>query len=187
MNKSGKIIAIMAACSAFVTASDAFAAAQKILSVDVRKVLESYEAAKNTKTTYEESLAAADKELKEMYDSAMKLQEEIGGLHEKSENTALIDSAREKFKQEAAEKFETLRIKEEEIIQFRQDFNRRVVQRRNQELLEQMQKIESTASNIAKSKKADMVVNKNPGAVLYVDESLDISQLVIDTLNEEKK
>jgi Skp family chaperone for outer membrane proteins len=186
MNKSVQIFATVVACCSFVSVADTFAAAQKIFSVDIRKVLENYEDAKATKVTYEESLAAADKELKEMYDSAMKLQEEIGALHEKAENTALIDSAREKFKQEAAEKFETLRIKEEEIIQFRQDFNRRVVQRRNQELLEQMQKIENATATIAKSKKADIVLNKNPGT-LYVDDSLDISQLVIDKLNEEKK
>ncbi|MDR1413396.1 MAG: OmpH family outer membrane protein [Puniceicoccales bacterium] len=186
MNKPGKIIAVAVACCSFVVASDTFAAAQKILSVDIRKILENYEAAKTTRTTYEVSLTAADKELKEMYDSAVRLQEEIGVLHEKSENTALVDSAREKLKQEAAGKIETLRVKEEEIIQFRQDFNRRVVQRRNQEMTDQMQKIESTTATIAKQKKADIVLNKNPGT-LYVDDSLDISQLVIDALNAEKK
>jgi Skp family chaperone for outer membrane proteins len=184
MSGSRKIVAtIVVGCS--LVAAGAFAANQKILSVDVQKVFEEYEDAKASRATYSDSVTAANKEFKEMYDSVVKLQEEIGSLNEKAENTALLDSAREKFRSEAAEKLDVLRIKEEELLQFRQEINKKFAERRNRELLEQGKEIENATAEIAKAKKAEIVLTRVP-STLYVDESLDITQQVIDKLNEKK-
>ncbi|MDR2738091.1 MAG: OmpH family outer membrane protein [Puniceicoccales bacterium] len=184
MRKLGKIVTVVAASCVLVHGVDA-AAAQKILSVDVQKVFESYEDAKVAQAAYGKAVAAADKELKEIYDSAMKLQEEISALNEKADNNALLDSAREKFRAEADEKTENLRVKEEEFVQLRQDLSRKFTERRNKEILEQGKAIEDAAAAVAKSKKADIVLNKIPGT-LYVEESMDVTQLVIDKLNNKK-
>ncbi|MDR2778871.1 MAG: OmpH family outer membrane protein [Puniceicoccales bacterium] len=185
MKNKGKIIAvIMAVCSLCTT--DVSAAIQKILSVDVQKVFENYENAKVVQAAFSEAVQAADKELKEMGDALTKLQEEIGTLSERTENTALLDSVREKSRLEAEEKTEALRVKEGEFIQFRQDLDRKLTERRKKEITEQYKAIECATASVAKIKKADIVLNKIPGT-LYVDDSLDITQLVIDELNSKQK
>jgi Skp family chaperone for outer membrane proteins len=185
MKKLRKMIIVVAALCLSVYGVDA-AAAQKILSVDVQKVFENYEDAKTAQAAYGRAISAADKELKELYDSAMKLQEEISALNEKADNTALLDSVREKFRAEADEKAEALRVKEEEFLQLRQDLSRKFTERRNKEILEQGKAIEDAAAAIAKSKKADVILNKLPGT-LYVEDSMDVTQMVIDKLNSKGK
>jgi Skp family chaperone for outer membrane proteins len=185
MKKLGKVVTVVAASCALICGVDV-AAAQKILSVDLQKVFENYEDAKAAQTAYGKAVSAADKELKELYDSAMKLQEEVSALNEKADNSALLDSAREKFRAEADEKTEALRVKEEEFVQLRQDLSRKFMERKNKELLEQVKAIEDASAAVAKSKKADIVLNKVPGT-LYVDESMDVTQLVIDKLNGKGK
>jgi Skp family chaperone for outer membrane proteins len=173
-------------CSLVFTTTSASAAALKILSVDVSRVFEEYEDAKKSRISYSEEVAAANKEFREMYDAVIKLQEEIGSLNEKSENQALLDSVREKFRNEVAEKMEVLRMKEEELIQFRNEANRKLSERRNKDIAKQSKEIEDAAATIAKSKKADIVLTRIP-STLYVDDSLDITQSVIDKLNERQR
>jgi Skp family chaperone for outer membrane proteins len=172
------LVIVLLSCAAKVSA----APSQKILSVNLQKVFENYDEAKASQAAFSESIAVAQEEFKEMYEAATKLQEEIAELNEKAENTALLDSAREKFRGEAAGKVDVLRAKEKELFQFRQDINKKLTDRRNKELAEHSKTIEDVIAKIAKEKKADVVLNKFIGT-LYVDESLDITQLVVDRLN----
>jgi outer membrane protein len=176
--------AVAVVCCSLVATASTLTAAQKILSVDVQKVFENYEVAKASRAARSEAIAAADRELKEMYDSMVKLQEEISELNEKAENATLVDTAREKFRDEVTQKIETLRIKEGEFMRLRQDVNRKLAERRNKEFIEQNREIEEVAAGIAKAQKADIVLARI--AVLYINDSLDITQLVIDKLNEKK-
>jgi Skp family chaperone for outer membrane proteins len=52
--------------------------------------------------------------------------------------------------------------------------------------MEQGKAIEDSAAAVAKSKKADVVLNKIPGT-LYVDDSMDITNLVVEKLNSKSK
>ncbi|MDR2628856.1 MAG: OmpH family outer membrane protein [Puniceicoccales bacterium] len=183
-SKSKRVATIVAVCLLCMT--DVSAVVQKILSVDVQKVFEKYENAKAAQVVFSETVAAANKELKELGDALTKLQEEISTLNEKVGNTALLDSIREKSRQEAEEKTEILRVKEGEFIQFRQDLNRKLTEHKNRDLATQLKAIEDATAVVAKAKKADIVINKIPGA-LYVDDSLDITQLIIDELNSKQK
>ncbi|MDR1457436.1 MAG: OmpH family outer membrane protein [Puniceicoccales bacterium] len=185
MKNRGKIVvAVVAMC--LLCIADVSAAVQKILSIDVQKVFENYESAKASQVAFSEATAAAEKELNEMGDALIKLREEIDTLNERAENTALLDSVREKSKLEVEEKMEVFRIKEGEFIQFRQDLSKRFAERRNKEFVTQIKAIEEAAAVVAKAKKADIVINKVPGTS-YVDDSLDITQLVIDELNSKRK
>ncbi|MDR0693600.1 MAG: OmpH family outer membrane protein [Puniceicoccales bacterium] len=185
MKSRGKIVAaVVAMC--LLCIADVSAAVQKILSVDMQRVFENYESAKTTQVAFSEAVESAERELKEMGDALVKLQEEIGTLNERAENAALLDSVREKSRLEVDEKMEALRVREGEFIQFRQDLNKRLAERRNKELAVQIKAIEDAAAVVAKAKKADIVINKIPGT-LYVDDSLDITQLVIDELNSKRK
>ncbi|MDR2603581.1 MAG: OmpH family outer membrane protein [Puniceicoccales bacterium] len=185
MKNRGKIVvAVMAVF--LLRMADVSAAVQKILSVDLQKVFENYESAKTANAVFSEAVVAAEKELKEMGDALTKLQEEIGILNERAENAALLDSVREKSRQEIEEKMEVLRGKEKEFIQFRQDVQKRLTEHKNKDVAVQFKAIEDATAVVAKAKKADIVLNKIP-AVLYVDGSLDITQLVIDELNSKQK
>jgi outer membrane protein len=181
MKKLRKITLLVVLACSLVCAGVTEAASVKMLSVDVQKVFENYNAANVAQAALKEAFDAADRELKDMFDAAMKLQEEIGELNEKAENSALLDSVREKFKNEAAEKLETLRVKEKEFVQFRQDVSKRLSDRRNKELGEQLKAIEGVVAEIAKGKKVDVVLPKN--ATLFIDDTFDITQPVIDKLN----
>jgi Skp family chaperone for outer membrane proteins len=185
MKNRGKIVAIVVAMC-LLCMTNVSAAVQKILSVDIQRVFENYDSAKTAQAAFSEAVAAADKELREMGDALTKLQEEIGTLNERAENTALLDSVREKSKQEVEEKTEALRVKEGEFMQFRQDLNKRLAERSNRDITAQGKAIEDATAVVAKANKADIVINKIPGA-LYVDDSLDITQLVIDELNSKQK
>ncbi|MDR1890638.1 MAG: OmpH family outer membrane protein [Puniceicoccales bacterium] len=184
-NKGKKIAAVITVCL-LLCITDISAAVQKILSVDVRKVFENYESAKTAQAAFSEAVAAADKELQEMNNAMLKLQEEIYTLSERVENTALLDSVREKSKRESEEKMEAFRVQEREFRQLHQNLNKKLAERRDKELLEQGKAIEDATAVVAKAKKADIVLNKVPGT-LYVDDALDITQLVIDELNSKRK
>jgi Skp family chaperone for outer membrane proteins len=184
MKIKGKLIATIAAmCSLSIV--DISAAAQKRLSVDVQKVFENYESAKVSQAAFSEAVMAANQELKEMGDALVKLDEEIGTLNERAENATLLDSVRKKSKLEAEEKTEALRVKEKEFVQFRQGLNKKLAERKDREIMVQGKAIEDATAVVAKAKKADIVINKVPGA-LYVDDSLDVTQLVIDELNSKQ-
>ncbi len=158
---------------------------QKILSVDVQKVFENFEKAKAAQSAYGESVTAADKELKEMYESIVKMNEEAKELQAKSENTALTEAARSKLKKDATAKMEDVRKKDIEFGQLRQDLNKKLNERRQNEIAEQSKALEEVVAAIAVEKKADIVLNKFT-STLYVNDALDISDLVIARLNDKK-
>ena len=156
----------------------------KILSVDTQKVFERYNEAQEAQAAYGEAVAAADKELKEMHEEVEKLGEKVNALREKSENTTFTEAAREKYRKEAEEKEELLRIKTDEFYRRRQSMNDDLVKRGNEEMSEHIKAINEAVADVARSKKADIVLSKATGAV-YVDPSLDITDDVIKFLNED--
>ena len=182
MKNCNKVLLGLIAGSSLFCLSSLDAAPQKILSVDMQKVLEEYKDAQAARTAMEEAVKSADNELKEMYDAIVALNKEIDELNEKAENAALLDDAREKFKKEAEDKTEVLHEKEGEFMRFRQDVSKKFSDKQQKDMQEQDKAIKKAAAEIAKSKKADIILNKFP-STLYIDDSLDITQLLIDRLN----
>ncbi|MDR1255952.1 MAG: OmpH family outer membrane protein [Puniceicoccales bacterium] len=168
-----------------VASASAWPTSTKILSVDIQKVLENFEKAKKTRLEYTEAVAVAEKELRAVYEEVMKINDEVKELQAKADNSALTDTARSKFKAEATAKGEELRKKDLELAQLRQDLNKKLTERRQGEIAEQFKELEAVVTEIAKDKKADVVLNKLSSA-FYVDDSLDISDLVIAKLNGKK-
>jgi outer membrane protein len=151
----------------------------------VQKVFENFEKAKLAQAAYGEAAAAADKELRGIYEEVMKINDEVKELQSKADNTALTDVARGRFRSDAAAKTDDLRKKDLEFGQLRQDLNRKLTDRRQSEITEQSKDLEKAVEEIAKDKKADLVLNKLT-ATIYVDDSMDISDLVIAKLNGKK-
>ncbi|MDR3274364.1 MAG: OmpH family outer membrane protein [Puniceicoccales bacterium] len=180
-----KLVSISLFSCVFAACAAAWPSSAKILSVDVQKVFDNFEKAKTIQGAYNEAVTVADKELRGMYEEVVKINDEVKDLQSKSDNSALTDTARSKFKVEVSTKTEELRKKDMEFGQLRQDLNKKLTDRRQSEIAEQVKELEAAVTEIAKEKKADIVINKLTAAI-YVDESLDISDLVIAKLNGQK-
>jgi Skp family chaperone for outer membrane proteins len=180
-----KLVSVLLSSCAFAVSAFAWPNSAKILSVDVQKVFENFEKAKASQAAHNEAVSAADKELRAIYEEIIKVNDEVKDLQAKAENSALTDVARNKFKAEVTAKTEELRKKDMEFGQLRQDLNKKLTERRQNEVTEQLKDLETAVTEIAKDKKADLVLNKFTAAI-YVDESLDISDLVVAKLNGNK-
>jgi Skp family chaperone for outer membrane proteins len=180
-----KLISVLLFNCAFAAGAFAWPSSTKIFSVDVQKVFDNFEKAKTAQAAYGEAVSVADKELHEMYEEVMRTNDEVKDLQAKADNPALTDTARSKFKAEVTAKTEELRKKDFEFGQLRQDLNKKLIEHRQSEIAEQSKDLEVVVAEIAKEKKADVVINKFTAAI-YVDDSLDISDLVIAKLNGKK-
>lgn len=158
---------------------------QKVVTVDLGKVFEKYEVAVKAREVYNKDLEVADKELQNVYNEAVKINEEVQDLTSKADNSALTDSARQKFREEATKKGEILQTKETEFATLRQDVATKFNERRQKEVSEQAKVIEEAIKVVAKSKKADVVINK-AACVLFAEEEYDLTELVIKNLNDKK-
>ena len=172
-------------CSLLMSTVSLDAFNQKVMTVDLGKVFEKYEVAKTARDVYNKELEAADKELQNMYNEAVKLNEEVQDLTSKANNSALTDNARQKFSDESAKKSEVLKEKEADFTKMRQDVTNKFNERRQKEVGEQAKVIEGVIGDVAKNKKSDIVLNKAQ-CVLYSEEEYDMTQVVIDSLNAKK-
>jgi Skp family chaperone for outer membrane proteins len=157
----------------------------KIVSLDVQKVFDNFEKAKTVQSADNEAVTVAGKELRGMYEAVVKINHEVKDIQSKADNNALTDTARSKCKAEVATKTEQLRKKDLEFGQLRQDLNKKLAERRQNEIAEQIKELELAMADIAKEKKAESILNRFISTI-YVDESLDISDLVIEKLNGKK-
>jgi Skp family chaperone for outer membrane proteins len=185
MENMKKLASVLLSSCVCVASACAWPGSPKILSVDVQRVFDNFEKAKSAQAAYGEAVSAADKELRNVYEEVMKINDEVRELQSKADNNALTDVARNKFRAEASAKTDDLRKKDMEFGQLRQDLNKKLTDRRQSEIAEQSKDLEKAVAEIAKDKKADLVLNKFTAAI-YVDDSLDISDLVISKLNGQK-
>ena len=172
-------------CSLLMSTVSLDAFNQKVVTVDLGKVFEKYEVAKKARDVYNQELEAADKELQTVYNEAVKLNEEIQDLSTKANNSALTDSARQKFSEEAAKKSEVLKEKEATFTKMRQEVTNKFNERRQKEVGEQAKVIEGVIGEVAKNKKADIVLNK-ASCILFVEDEFDMTELIINNLNAKK-
>ncbi|MDE6432487.1 MAG: OmpH family outer membrane protein [Opitutales bacterium] len=178
-----KFVSVLLSSCALAAPLCAWSSNQKILTVDIQKVFENYDKAKAAQAAYAESVSAADKELREMYEELVKISDTVKELQAKADNTNLTDSARNKFKNEANAKLEEMRKKDIEFGQLRKDLNEKLSRRRQNEITEQSKAFEKAVSKVAKAKKADIVLAN----AIYNDEATDISDLVTEELNSKSK
>ena len=82
----------------------------------------------------------------------------------KSENTTFIEAAREKYRKEEEEKEELLNIKTDEF--YHKSMNDDLVKRGNEEMSEHIKAINEAVADVAKYKKADIVLSKATGTNL---------------------
>ena len=109
-------------------------------------------------TVYGEVVATTNNELKEMHEEIEKLGEKVNAIREKSENATFIEAAREKYRKEAEEKEEMLHIKTDEF--YHKSMNDDLVKRGKMRKCLNIKAINEAVADVAKSKKADIVLSK---------------------------
>ncbi len=156
--------------------------AGSIATVDEQKVLSEYVAFNQAREKVLASVAPIQEEIQ-------KMQEEITGIiadareaDATSNNPALDDDARDTARSKLVEYQTTLQNKQVQLQQFSQQAQELGQNGQQQELIPLQQKAQDAVKKIAEDDGIDIVLSTN--SVIYVKDSLDISDKVISELNK---
>ena len=156
--------------------------AGSIATVDEQKVLSEYVAFNQAREKVLASVAPIQEEIQ-------KMQEEITGIiadareaDATSNNPALDDDARNEARSKLVEYQTTLQNKQVQLQQFSQQAQELGQNGQQQELIPLQQKAQDAVKEIAEADGIDIVLSTN--SVIYVKDSLDISDKVISELNK---
>ncbi|MFL2848481.1 MAG: OmpH family outer membrane protein [Coraliomargaritaceae bacterium] len=156
--------------------------AGSIATVDEQKVLSEYVAFNQAREKVLASVAPIQEEIQ-------KMQEEITGIianareaDATSNNPALDDDARNEARSKLVEYQTTLQNKQVQLQQFSQQAQELGQNGQQQELIPLQQKAQDAVKKIAEDDGIDIVLSTN--SVIYVKDSLDISNKVISELNK---
>jgi outer membrane protein len=177
---------ILLVCGAVVNAGnncDTKGSGCNIRVFDAQKVLGGYYKIREIGDELAVKVEAAKKELQTMIDQSSKLRKELDELKAKSENPAVADEAKDKFKKEAEAKETELLQKEMEVNKFRNEADTQLFQMQQSRLMEQVDVIKKAVEEIAKAKNVVMVINKANQDIFYADDSLDLSDEILEKLN----
>jgi Skp family chaperone for outer membrane proteins len=179
---------LMAGASATATevvtpVDDAIACCTIILSFDANQVMQGYAMAKSRDTELKALADNLQKDGQKKMEELVSAREGIQKSAEKIDNPALTDEAREKMKTECEKQIEALREKETNFRQWQEESENRLSDMRSEMLSKTIVELKAIASEVAKERKALLVVNATNPDILYAASSTDISDEVITRLN----
>lgn len=146
--------------------------AAKIATVNMRKVIMSSEEARLAARDLQKEMEEGNKKLEKMTKELKSLQEEY-----QSKSSALSSSERSKRQGE-------ITTKQQELQQYSQEFSTYLQQQDyliNQRIFGKVGRI---VKDISEAKGYDLVLQENEVFVLYADESYDITDQVVEKVNE---
>ncbi|WOO41187.1 OmpH family outer membrane protein [Rubellicoccus peritrichatus] len=167
----------------------AFGFAQKtplVLTVDMGQLYNDYWKAQEAQAKFNASVENAQQEIQAMIEEGMSMATDLQGMQEKISNPALTDASKQEIATEAQSKANLIRQKEAEVNNFRQQTDRTLQQRRQSIINLHLSEIREVVVEVAKEKGADLVLNTNGLAVVYFDESFDVTKDVLTKLNANK-
>ena len=167
----------------------AFAMAQKaplVLTVDMGQLYNDYWKAQEAQSKFNTSVENAQKEIQTMINEGMAMATDLQGMQEKMNNPAITEDSKQQIAQEAQQKANLIRQKEADVNSFRQTTDRTLQQRRQSIINLHLSEIREVVVDVAKEKGADLVLNTNGLAVVYFDESFDVTKDVLAKLNASK-
>lgn len=160
--------------------------APQVLTVDMGQLYNDYWKAQEAQEKFNSSVENAQVEIETMISEGMAMAEEIQRLQERLNNPAISESGRQSLTQEIQEKANLIRQKEAEVNNYRQMTDRTLQQRRQSIINLHLSEIREVVVEVAKAKGSDLVLNTNGMAVVYFDESFDITKEVTAKLNANK-
>ena len=147
---------------------------QKVGFLNANTVFEQYSAAREAEEAYQ-------KELEDLNTQVTKMEEELRALADTLEARKYLFSE-ERLK----EKRKELEGKQQAYIQFRQQAEQKAA-KRNEELSKPIiEDIEEAARQIAQKEGFDLVLDAGPGIVVYSKPELDLTDRVLQSLEEAK-
>ncbi len=160
----------------------------KIVVIDMNKVITGYYRTTEESTKMQTDQKSAQTRLeglqKELSDIAEQYKESV----EATKSPALSADAKTKAETDAVGKAELGRKKELEIRDFQQRVGGELQQRRNAYLQSAVEEASKVATDIAKKKGANMILERSAnaitGTVVYADPSFDISDEVLAEMNK---
>ena len=169
MKRTGAVILavlIIGLCSA--------AYGQKVGFVNANTVFEQYSAAREAEEAYQRELEDLNKQVTDM-------EEELRAIADTLEARKYLFSE-ERLKEKRLE----LEDKQQQYVRFRQQAEQNAA-RRNEELSQPIiADIEEAARKIAQKEGFDLVLDAGPGSVVYSKPELDLTDRVIQSLEEAK-
>ena len=161
----------------------------KILTVDMQEVYTKYYKAIEANEKFKSSVDNANEEAKVKNEEGQEMVTKLQELQQKLANPATAETAKAGIEGQIEELTKQIRGKQEELNTFRQKTDRTLQQRRQSIIQLHLTEIKEVVIEVAKDKGSDMVLNSNDtgvGAIVYFDESYDITDEVIAKLNADK-
>lgn len=152
-----------------------------VLTVDVEKVLRESKRIQDALADLQREAQNAGAELERMQQQRQGLFEQAREQHALSINPALTEDAKQKATDEIAKLEQQLIQLEESQVQFQQQTQQELSNRRNSILGTYFEELRQVVISLAEKKNASLVLNSNQ-AVLYSKEHLDITKEVQDLL-----
>ena len=150
--------------------------------VDVQRVLNDYSAFQVAVEKVRGSVAPVEEEMQKMQENIQTIVAEGQAAETKSNNPAASEEARAEAAVELNDLRQKLQLAQSEINQFRQQAQQLAQQGQQEKLAPLQEKAVEAVKSVALEKGIDLVVPKNQ--VIYSSEALDISEAVIDLLND---
>ena len=148
--------------------------AEKIGYVDLDKILASSEEGKKAKIQFDSEVKVKEGELKKLEETLKKRSLDF----EKKKTVLNLEGQKQ---EEKNMQMEFMRIQ-----QLRQKYFEEMKEREKQLLSPLAEKIRKIISTMAEAEKYSFVFQKEPAFIIYADEKLDVTDLVVKKLNEKK-
>lgn len=156
--------------------------AGSIATVDEQKVLSEYVAFNQAREKVLASVAPIQEEIQKMQEEITGIIAEAREADATSNNPALDEDARDEARSKLVQYQTTLQNKQVQLQQFSQQAQELGQNGQQQELVPLQQKAQDAVKEIAEKEGIDIVLSTN--SVIFVEESLDISDKVISELNK---
>ncbi|MDG1702114.1 MAG: OmpH family outer membrane protein [Opitutae bacterium] len=156
--------------------------AGSIATVDEQKVLSEYVAFNQAREKVLASVAPIQEEIQKMQEEITGIIAEAREADATSNNPALDEDARDEARSKLVQYQTTLQNKQVQLQQFSQQAQELGQNGQQQELIPLQQKAQDAVKEIAEKEGIDIVLSTN--SVIFVEESLDISDKVISELNK---
>lgn len=175
-------------------ASGLVAAAQapKILVIDMARLYDSHYKTEEQIAKLQGDEQKAREELEKLNAEGNQLVEQYKELVEQGNNPAISATAKEKAQQDAERKLEEIQRKQNEVQSFQANTQRSLQQRLKTFRDLMLEEISKTATTIARRKGANLLLDKSGPSligisnVVYVDDSYDITEEVLQELNKDR-
>ncbi len=162
----------------------------KIVIIDMNKVVTGYYRTDEENAKMQADQKSAQARLETLQKELSSIAEQYKEAVESAKGSALSADAKKKAEEDAIAKGNEGNKKQNEIREFQQTVGTQLQQRRNNYLEVAIEEATKVASDIAKKKGANMVLEKSAtaitGTVIYADPSFDISDEVLAELNKNR-